>query len=174
MRTVALPVGAVVVLGLGAAWLPSYAHDDGNDSGDAAAQHATVGSGLGAEEPHSHDEEGELHTHDEDGEAGGKPYFDRYDAEGNIIPEKPHDTGIKTIDTIADLQAVEKQVDPHGSPHTYVCANPGDRDVKVVATYPAPKGDKNIRPKTAAEAAADGPITPVEDPCKGYSMVVGK
>lgn len=170
VRTLALPVGAVVVLGLGAAWLPSYAQDDGDDSRDAAAQHATVGSGLGAEEPHTHDEEGEPHSHDEDAEL--EPYFDRVDDEGNVIPEKPHDGHInfQTIDSIAELEAVEKQVDPHGSPDTYVCANLGSREVKVIKAYPR---DPDMKPKTAAEAAKDGPITG-EAPCEGYSMVVGK
>lgn len=27
----------------------------------------------------------EPHTHDEDGEAELEPYFDRYDAEGNVV-----------------------------------------------------------------------------------------
>jgi hypothetical protein len=168
IRTVILPAALLVVLGVGAAVLPSYAHDDGDKPTDGATHRESIESEVGADEPHSHGAAEEPPSHDEP--EGGLPYFDRIDDQGNIIPEKPHLTGTETVENFADLQALEKEVDPDGSPYTYVCANPGDRLVKVIHEYPPlPEDAADLKPK-----AEIGKIIPGGSGCEGYSMVAGK
>lgn len=93
-------------------------------------------------------------------------YHERFDGQGNIIPEEPHVRSDKMVNDRAELRAFENQLDPAGSPDVFVCADPGDVEVTVVFEYPSDKEDL----KAADEM---GPIEPGIDLCADKSMVVG-
>lgn len=106
-------------------------------------------------------------AHGNDEPTNDTRYHERFDEQGNVIPEEPHGNGDKTISDRADLRAFEEQVDPVGSPDVYVCADPGDAEVMVVFEHPSDKADLKPASKT-------GPTVSDVDECAGKSMVVGK
>lgn len=77
------------------------------------------------------------------------------------IPEVPG----PPILSRADLERYEAELDPDGSPLSYVCANVGDTEFVVVQVRPAPKG---LEPDPDA-----GPVEKLDDPCAGKSLIVG-
>lgn len=86
--------------------------------------------------------------------------------DGSIIPEPhPEPEAKDAIDSLAELTAYEKELDPAGSPAIYVCANEGDSNITVVEGHEAP-ADAVVNPDA-------GPVKELPDPCAGSDWVVG-
>lgn len=88
--------------------------------------------------------------------------------DGSIIPEPdPPSDPEDAVESRAELVAIEKQLDPEGSPAIFVCASEGDFKVKVIEGHePPPDAKTNPLAGPLLEAAAD--------PCAGYDWVVGR
>ncbi len=106
------------------------------------------------------------YAHESDEPTNDTGYHERFDGQGNIIPEEPHVRSDKTVSDRAELRTIEEQLDPAGSPDVFVCADPGDTEVTVVLAYPSDKA--GLKP-----ADKMGPIVRGTDPCADKSMVVG-
>lgn len=102
---------------------------------------------------------------DEHSTDGSQP-VDRIADDGSIIPEAPHDAEGDGIYSHAELVEIEKDLDPEGSPYSYVCANEGAAEYRVVQSYPN-TGEAKVNPNA-------GPVVDNADPCEGFDWVVGK
>lgn len=109
------------------------------------------------------------YAHESDEPSSDTGYHERFDGQGDIIPEEPHVRNDKTVSDRAELRTIEEQLDPASSPHVFVCADPGDTEVTVVHEYPSLPSDKaDLKP-----ADKLGPIVRATDQCADKSMVVG-
>jgi hypothetical protein len=83
-------------------------------------------------------------------------------------PEPKADAVPVTLDY---LVAKEREIDPHGSPNTFVCGNAGDPVYTVVMG--GPDVSSGLKPDPNAEPRAKDDTAPL-DPCTGMDFVVGR
>lgn len=91
---------------------------------------------------------------------------ERIAPDGSIIPEPDPAPGAgDAIETRDDVARIERMIDPNNDPATFVCANKGDFEVRVVEGHTPPADAK-------ANVLAGPSIT--LDPCLGFDWVVGR
>lgn len=101
-----------------------------------------------------------------DGDEGSHEQEGRIAQDGSIIPEPVYSGPVEVVDSLEELRAIEKEIDPGGLSSTYACADVGDENVTIV--------QERFAPKDAKPDLDAGPLVEANDPCADKSMVVGK
>ncbi len=100
------------------------------------------------------------------GDEGIQEQEGRIAPDGSMIPEPVYSGPIEVVDSREELEAIEKEIDPGGSPSTYVCADVGDENVTIV--------QERFAPEDAKPDPDAGPLVEAKEPCADESMVVGR